>query len=171
MSESVSTTKLDMASWDLHPIKSAVTCGYPSAGQVLGYSVEYSKVEKPIFNGETNEHQHATHVIQEDWYAPSLGCVSLKSRTRMQTWVADTTHPNGGSWFSQADTTRTGLSVVVGPVDEYFEIPTNYVERNFTDTFMELNRRYPAEFPVPPSGKYARQDAAYAKGHAALLGE
>jgi hypothetical protein len=120
---------------------------------MLDFDVEYRE-EKRSIDYDTNG--SVTSTVKR-WLAPSLGCFALKKET---IWTRD----KDGTLI--VDTTHQAIAVKFQSVDQFFLVPTDYTERSPGETFLELNRLYPNDFPPP--GDTAAIDQIYREAHARL---
>jgi len=95
--------------------------------------------------------------IVKRWLAPGLGCFPLRKET---IWTRD----KDGTLI--VDTTEQAISVKFQPVDQFFLVPTDYTERSPGETYLELNRLYPNDYPPP--GNTAAIDQIYREAHGRL---
>jgi hypothetical protein len=132
----------------------AASCGGKAAGQMLDLAVEYTEEKGPIIYDNAGPVTSTTR----HWLAPALGCFDLRRETIE-------TRDRDGSLL--VDTTEQAISVRFESVDAFFLIPTDYTERTPGQTFLELSRLYPNEFPRPENTDGI--DAAYKAAHGKLL--
>jgi len=64
------------------------------------------------------------------------------------------------------DTTHQAISVKFQPVDQFFLVPTDYTERSPGEIYLERNRIYPHDFPLP--GDLSAIDQIYREAHGGL---
>jgi len=147
-SESESKARLKRSSF-------AVSCGGKEAGQMLDLAVEYTEQRGPIINYDKDG--PVTSTIRQ-WLAPALGCFDLRRET---VWTRD----RDGSIL--VDTTEQAISVTFQSVDSFFLVPADYTERTPGETFLELSRLYPNEFPRQENTDAI--DAVYKVAHGKLL--
>lgn len=95
--------------------------------------------------------------IVKHWLVPGLGCFELKKET---VWTRD----KDGTLI--VDTTHQAISVKFQAVDQFFLVPTDYTERSPGEIFLERNRLYPNDFPLP--GDMAAYDQSYSEAHRRL---
>jgi hypothetical protein len=144
-----------MSEFESRFIKSAASsCGGTTAGQMLGFDVEYKEERGSVDYGTDGP---VTSLIKT-WLAADLGCFALKKET---IWTRD----KDGTLI--VDTTDQAVSVEFEPVDQYFLIPTDYTERTPGEVLRELSRLYPNQFPPP--GDTSAIDEAYRIAHSKLL--
>jgi hypothetical protein len=132
----------------------AVSCGGKAAGQMLDLAVEYTEQKGSI---NYDKDGPVTSTIRQ-WLAPALGCFDLRKET---VWTRD----RDGSLL--VDTTEQAISVIFQSVDAFFLIPTDYTERTPGETFLELSRLYPNEFPRQENTDAI--DEVYKVAHSKLL--
>ena len=153
LSKSIQTRAMSQSESSLKRVSAAVSCGGAAAGKMLDFDVEY-KEEKSSVAYDTDG--SVTSIIKW-WLAPDLGCFALKKET---IWTRD----KDGTLI--VDTTDQAISVKLQPVDQFFLVPTDYTERSPGETFLELNRLYPNDFPLPESTKDI--DQIYREAHGRL---
>src|SRR5215472_3819239 len=117
----------------LKRVSAAVSCGGSTAGQMLEFDVEY-KEEKYAADYDTNG--PVTSIVKR-WLAPNLRVEKRNdlARDKDRTLIVDTT--------------RQAISVKFQPVDQFFLVPTDYTERSAGEIYLERNRIYPHDFPLP----------------------
>jgi hypothetical protein len=113
----------------------AGSCGGKLDGKILGVPVEYVDDDQQVFEATTKQHERSNTVLMKDWKAPSLGCASLRS---------ETSHYESGKWI--ATNRREAIVLQFQPVDEFFTVGPEYVERTPEETSRELSRLYPEIF-------------------------
>ena len=64
------------------------------------------------------------------------------------------------------DTTQQAISGKFQSVDQFFLVPTDYTERSPGEIYLERNRLYPNDFPLP--GDMAVVDQIYREAHSRL---
>jgi hypothetical protein len=153
LSKSIQTRAMSESESNLKRVSAAVSCGGAAAGQMLDFDVEY-KEEK--YSVDYDPNGSVTSIVKY-WLAPSLGCFALKKET---IWTRD----KDGTLI--VDTTHQAISVKFQSVDQFFLAPTDYTERSPGETFLELNRLHPNDFPPP--GNTAAIDQIYKEAHARL---
>lgn len=154
LSKSIQTRAMSESESRLKRVSAAVSCGGSAAGQMLDFDVEY-KEEKYSVDYDTNG--PVTSIIKR-WLAPDLGCFELKKET---IWTRD----KDGTLI--VDTTHQAISIKFQPVDQFFLVPTDYTERSPGETYLEWNRLYPNDFPLP--GDTAAIDQIYREAHRKLI--
>jgi hypothetical protein len=154
--ESIQTRAISAHEMSVRKINPVARCEGSSAGQILGFDVDYSETRNStLYDEGAGISTHINSVIKK-WAAPDLGCFVLRKET-IQTRDDGTL---------TADTRIQALSVTFQPVDQFFEIPASYIERSPSEIDRELNRRYPQQYPVIPND--AAADASYHAAHDAL---
>jgi len=111
-----------------HRLAPAISCEGTSAGKILGVDVNYTEAVQDITG---NEQGDATAVIKR-WVVPDLGCFVLQKET---VW----TRKSDGALL--VDTKVTPISVSFQSVDEYFEIPSSYIERTKTEVLSLMKQQ------------------------------
>jgi hypothetical protein len=153
LTKSIQTRAISPSESSNKRVSAAVSCGGAAAGQMLDFDVEYTEEEYAV-DYDTNG---AVTSIVKRWLAPELGCFALKKET---IWTRD----KDGTLI--VDTTDQAISVKFQPVDQFFLIPTDYAERSPGEIFLELNRLYPNDFPLPE--KTTEIDQIYKDAHGRL---
>jgi hypothetical protein len=153
VSKSIQTRAMSESESRFKRVSAAVSCGGAAAGQMLDFDVEY-KEEKGSVDYDTDG--SVTSIVKR-WLAPGLGCFALKKET---IWTRD----KDGTPI--VDTTHQAISVKFQPVDQFFLVPTDYTERSPGETYLELNRLYPNDFPLPEN--MAAIDQVYREAHGRL---
>jgi hypothetical protein len=106
----------------------AVSCEGSPAGQILGLNVNYFESRYDI----TGNPQGDANALEKKWIVPSLGCFVLQKETL---W----TRKSDGVLL--VDTKITPVSVDFRPVDEFFQIPSDYTARSSQELRDQLNQR------------------------------
>ena len=153
LSKSIQTRAMSESESCLKRVSAAESCGGTAAGHMLNFNVEYIE-EKGSVAYDTGG--SVTSIVKR-WLAPDLGCFALKKET---TWTRD----KDGRLV--VDTTVQAISVKFQPVDQFFLVPTDFTERSPGETYLELNRLYPNDFPLP--GDTAAIDQIYRDAHLRL---
>ena len=153
LSKSIQTRAMPESESRFKRVSAIVSCGGAAAGQMLDFDVEY-KEEKGSVDYDTGG--SVTSMVKR-WLAPDLGCFALKKET---IWTRD----KDGTLI--VDTTDQAISVKFQPVDTFFLVPTDYTERSPGETFLELNRLYPNDFPLPENT--TEIDQIYREAHGRL---
>lgn len=153
LSKSIETRAMSESESRLKRVSAAVSCGGSAAGQMLDFDVEY-KEEKYAVDYDING--PVTSIVKR-WLAPNLGCFELKKET---TWTRD----KDGTLI--VDTTHQAISAKFQPVDQFFLVPTDYTERSPGEIYLERNRLYPNDFPLP--GDMSAIDQVYREAHGRL---
>lgn len=111
-------------------IVGAQSCSGRPAASILGHPIEYVQENKP-----SKAHQ----LSEELWLATDLNCLLLREHTTM-------TAKDG----TERQFFREAVSIKLGePPAEYFEIPSNYVERGPADINSEVEKRFPGSHVIP----------------------
>jgi hypothetical protein len=97
-------------------LAAATSCDGDPAGKILGLDVNYFEDTYQITN---NPQGVATAVIKE-WRAADLGCFVLQKET---IWIRNS------DGVLLVDTKITPIDIQFQPVDQYFQLPTDYTER------------------------------------------
>ena len=153
LTKSIQTRAMSESESRLKRVSAAVSCGGAAAGQMLDFDVEY-KEEK--YSLDYDAEGPVTSIVKH-WLAPGLGCFELKKET---VWTRD----KDGTLI--VDTTHQAISVKFQPVDQFFLVPTDCTERSPGEIFLERNRLYPNDFPLP--GDMAAYDQSYSEAHRRL---
>lgn len=105
------------------------SCSGRPAGSVLNHFVEYVQVTKPMT---------PSHKPIERWLAPDLNCLTLREHLIV-------TEKDG----KEVQLFREAVSIKPGePPAEYFEIPTNYVERGPAELDGEVQKLSPGKHVI-----------------------
>jgi hypothetical protein len=106
------------------------SCSGKSAGSILDHPVEYVRVTKP---GQARQEP------REQWLAADLNCLILREHILV-------TEKDG----TEIPFFREAVSIKPGePPAEYFEIPSNYVERGPAEIDSEVGKRFPGTHVIP----------------------
>jgi hypothetical protein len=128
-------------------------CG-SSAGQLLGYDVEYRESDTPLYIYVKGGPDREIKNREKFWEAPALGCYPL--RHEQYATMDDGSEAINAIW--------TAMYVTEGDVSKYFEIPPNYVERSPSEIDAEIARKYPEITPTADPNS----DAVYRSGQRLL---
>lgn len=153
LSKSIQTRAMSESESSIKRVSAAVSCGGKAAGQMLELNVEYKEEKGSVDYGTDGP---VTSIIKR-WLAPDIGCFALKKET---IWTRD----KDGT--ALVDTTDQAISITFQPVDQFFLIPTNYIERTPGEVFLELSRLYSNQF-LPP-GDTSAIDEIYRIAHSKL---
>jgi len=129
-----------------HP---AASCGGRAAEKILGQDIQYI---------ETADDSDERQMTVKKWMATGLGCVPLKQETIMK-------ENRNGTWTPTVDTTLQAFSLVFEPVDQFFRVQNDYIERKPSEVYLERHRLYPKQFDSLPDMSGA--DEAYQRSHVA----
>jgi hypothetical protein len=111
-------------------IVGAQSCSGRPAVSILDHPIEYVQENKP---------SKARQLSVERWLATDLNCLPLREHTTM-------TEKDG----TETQFFREAVSIKLGePPAEYFEIPSNYVERGPADINSEVEKRFPGSHVIP----------------------
>ena len=106
------------------------SCSGEAAGSILDHPVEYVRVTKP---------GPARQEPREQWLAADVNCLILREHI-LVTEKDGTKIP----FFREAVSIKPGE-----PPAEYFEIPSNYVERGPAEIDSEVGKRFPGTHVIP----------------------
>jgi hypothetical protein len=146
---SKSTETRHMSEHQMSTLKAnpAASCGGKSAGEILGQKVEYVE--------NTREADDGYQITTKKWSATALGCITLREETIMKT-------KDGTDWNLVADTNHQAISLTFQSVQQFFDVPSDYVERKPSEVLNELHRLYPEHFELTDT---SGADAAYQANH------
>ena len=153
LTKSTTTKAMSASESGIKRVSAATSCGGKTAGQMVGFDVEYTEEKRPVDYGTNGP---VTSMIKR-WLAPDLGCFALKKET---VWTRDA----DGTLL--VDTTEQIISVNFQSVDQFFVIPSDYTERSPGEVYLELSRLHPDQFSPP--GDTSAIDDVYRIAHSKL---
>jgi hypothetical protein len=134
------------------PANQAVTRG-KSDGQILGFDVDMSEVLIKDYPPPGPEPHQMTI---KTWMAPALGCFVLREESHEDKLVS-------GNWIRDKWAVVQVSAVTYKPVDSYFEIPSDYVERATGDAAALRTQIYPTIYPPPSPDRVQKLNDIYYK--------
>jgi hypothetical protein len=118
-------------------VTGALNCSGKSAEPMLGHPVEYVGESKPLQAPRTGT-TALRERLTEKWLAPDLNCLRLREHVIMAE-----TDGTEIQFFREAVSIKPGE-----PPAEYFEIPSNYVERGPTEVDSEVEKKFPGNHVI-----------------------
>jgi len=101
---------------DRHRLAAATSCDGDPAGKILNLDVNYFEDTYQM----TDNPQGAATAVVKEWLVPDLGCFILQKET---IWTRNS------DGVLLVDTKLTPIDIQFQPVDQYFQVPTDYTER------------------------------------------